>query len=73
MTDDQLRAEFERLMFTYYMELKKAGWSGPGEGDPTPDALFWRDENQPEMYGVHQIQAAWVGFQLGYAAGAAGR
>lgn len=62
------RALFEQLCFDYYLGLKAGGWSNSDEGDPTPAALFWRSETQPEMYGVHQIQAAWWGFQMCWAA-----
>jgi DNA-binding transcriptional ArsR family regulator len=58
------RELFEQLTFAYYKRLKATGWWSPDEGDPTPEALFWRREDQPEMYGVHQLQAAWGGFQL---------
>lgn len=63
---DDTRALFERLMFGHYMELKSAGWSHPDEGSPTPDALFWRRDDQPEMYDVKQIEAAWNGFQMAW-------
>lgn len=60
--DTQVRATFERECFAYYQRIKAAGWSHPEEGDATPESLFWRQENG--MYGVHQIEAAWQGFQM---------
>lgn len=58
-----IRMSFEDVLFRYYERLKAAGWAAPGEGDPTPEALFWR--NDQGMYGVASVQAAWMGFRMG--------
>lgn len=57
-----VRRAFEAAMWEYYRELKALGWSAPEEGDCTPEALFWRTDTG--LYGVKQIQAAWVGWLL---------
>ena len=57
-----MRQAFEARIFAYYQNLKVNGWSHPDEGDNTPEALFWRQPNG--QYGVHQIEAAWQGWQL---------
>ena len=56
------RRAFEAAMWGYYRELKALGWSAPEEGDFTPEALFWRTDTG--LYGVKQIQAAWMGWLL---------
>lgn len=56
------RRAFEAAMWEYYRELKALGWSAPEEGDFTPEALFWRTDTG--LYGVKQIQAAWMGWLL---------
>ena len=56
------RRAFEVAMWEYYRELKALGWSAPEEGDFTPEALFWRADTG--LYGVKQIQAAWMGWLL---------
>ena len=56
------RKEFETAMWTYYLDLKAKGWSAPGEGDQTPEALFWREESG--KYGVLSVEAAWNGWQM---------
>lgn len=67
--ESNMRHEFEKVMFDYYTDLKKAGWSAPGlEGDSSPEALFWRSEENSEMYGVQQLNAAWVSWQLAHRA-----
>lgn len=64
--DTGLRAAFETAAWAYYQSLKAGGWSDPQEGDNTPEALFWRSEENPALYGVHQIQAAWQGWQMAH-------
>ena len=64
--ENQLRNTFERECFAYYQRIKAAGWSNPEEGDATSGSLFWRQENG--KYGVRQIEAAWQGFQMAFAA-----
>ena len=66
MSADPARTLFESLCFDYYQQIKFAGWSHPEEGDFTPESLFWRSESNAEVYGVHQIQAAWNGFLMAY-------
>ena len=56
------RKGFEAAMWTYYLDLKAKGWSAPGEGDQTPEALFWREERG--KYGVLSVEAAWNGWQM---------
>lgn len=56
------RKEFEAAMWAYYVGLKAKGWSAPEEGDPTPEALFWREESG--KYGVLSVEAAWNGWQM---------
>lgn len=60
----ELRAQFEADCFAYYQRLKASGWAHSAEGDQTPESLFWRRETNPEMYGIHQIEAAWQGYQM---------
>ena len=62
MVIDQERTQFEAAMWAYYLDLKAKGWSAPGEGDPTPEALFWREESG--KYGVLSVEAAWNGWQM---------
>ena len=59
-----VRRAFEAAMWEYYSELKAKGWSAPEEGDFTPEALLWRTDTG--LYGVTQIQAAWVGWLLAW-------
>lgn len=60
---DAEREDFEAKCWAYYQGLKAKGWSHPEEGDSTdPAALFWR--NDDGRYGVHQIEAAWNGWQM---------
>ena len=58
----RIRRAFETAMWEYYRELKALGWSAPEEGDFAPEALFWRTDTG--LYGVKQIQAAWMGWLL---------
>ena len=58
----RIRRAFEAAIWIYYSELKAKGWSAPEEGDFTPEALLWRTDTG--LYGVTQIQAAWVGWLL---------
>ena len=57
-----VRRAFDAAIWRYYSELKAKGWSAPEEGDFTPEALLWRTDTG--LYGVTQIQAAWVGWLL---------
>lgn len=59
-----LRQQFEDACYAYYQRLKAGGWSAAEEGDTTRESLFWRREDNSEMYGVQQIEAAWQGFQM---------
>ena len=60
--EDQNRVAFETACFAYYRDLKAKGWHHPDEGDLTSASLFWREDNG--KYGVHQIEAAWCGWQM---------
>lgn len=60
----ELRDQFEADCFAYYQRLKASGWAHSAEGDQTPESLFWRRETNPEMYGIHQVEAAWQGYQM---------
>ena len=61
-----MRDVFEQRCFAYYQRLKLVGWTHADEGDLTHESLFWRREGHPTMYGVHQIEAAWQGFQMAH-------
>ena len=56
------RADFENAMFALYRRKREAGLIDPeGEGDGTPEALFWK---QPSgEYGVLMFNAAWAGWR----------
>lgn len=57
------RTAFENATWAYYQGLKTAGWEHADEGDPNSmAALFWRMPSG--QYGVHQIQAAWMGWKM---------
>lgn len=56
------REAFEQAIFAYYSDLKAKGWSAPGEGDFTREALCWR--NETGNYGVASVAAAWGGWQM---------
>ncbi|TXH52293.1 MAG: hypothetical protein E6Q97_16455 [Desulfurellales bacterium] len=60
--EDPNRVAFETACFAYYRDLKSKGWQHPDEGDFTAASLFWREANG--KYGVHQIEAAWCGWQM---------
>ena len=59
-----LRKEFEHLAYQHYLDRKVAGkLDPPAEGDGTPEALFWKQEDG--SYGVLMFNAAWQGFKWG--------
>lgn len=60
------RKNFEAAIWSYYQNLKQHGWSAPGEGGNTHDALFWR--TLAGKYGVITIEAAWNGWKMRAAA-----
>lgn len=61
---EQHRAEFEQLAYRHYLDRKVAGKLDPtAEGDGTPEALFWKQEDG--SYGVLMFNAAWQGFKWG--------
>lgn len=63
-TTDLARAEFEQLAYQHYLDRKAAGKLDPtAEGDGTPEALFWKQEDG--SYGVLMFNAAWQGFKWG--------
>ncbi len=52
------RESFEKAAYNHYLQRKAAGKIDPSaEGDGTPEAMFWRDENG--NYGVLMFNAAW--------------
>lgn len=60
------RTNFEAAIWAYYQNLKGHGWSAPGEGDNSPEALFWT--TPAGKYGVTAIEAAWNGWKMRAAA-----
>lgn len=63
------RESFEKAAYDHYLQRKAAGKVDPSaEGDGTPEAMFWRDENG--NYGVLMFNAAWWGWQAGIEAAA---
>ena len=63
------REAFEKAAYNHYLQRKATGKIDPSaEGDGTPEAMFWRDENG--NYGVLMFNAAWWGWQDGAEAAA---
>ena len=64
LNSGDLRKEFEQLAYRHYLDRKVAGKLDPtAEGDGTPEALFWKQEDG--SYGVLMFNAAWQGFKWG--------
>ena len=64
LNSGDLRKEFEHLAYQHYLDRKVAGKLDPtAEGDGTPEALFWKQEDG--SYGVLMFNAAWQGFKWG--------
>ena len=64
LNSGELRKDFEQLAYQHYLAQKAAGKLDPtAEGDGTPEALFWKQEDG--SYGVRMFNAAWQGFKWG--------
>jgi hypothetical protein len=56
------RTDFETAMYAHYLRKRAAGQiDAEGEGDGTPEALFWKQPSGD--YGVLMFNAAWYGWQ----------
>jgi hypothetical protein len=55
------RRAFEQAAYARYQTMKVAGLLAKGDGDGSPEALFWKQPNGE--YGVLMFNAAWWGWR----------